>query len=462
MGFLKLLFNANNAEGIREAMRMAYRKHRRAAERGDLKSDFSPHVAALLGAMGSRMAVNNIPITPTGLWHEVAPFALIDDHEVAVEALAEYAVYVERTVDTKLEGLRETINLWLGRASPDDDLMKLVRNPVARNCRWWDLLQPDVVERLKSIGGSAPLGRDAGSPSTGWKEEELQEALSAVRRAESVDPDRYPIPDQILRAGVQARIAGAGHQFASEKDLGDAVRQMWMHWILLARAAEKRQPVRAQTAAELTEQYQWTHGSPTTDPQRRRCQGWVAAMLEIQKQFFQRDTQVVGGLLGFRDSDELQDAMALAAKAGINPTQSRFHYQFLVDAYGRSAVTQVAKLIRSGHFERRFPDHTIEGALDQVAADEDEGEGDQPQDSEPYVSPPLRARAPGICPVCSRDILQSTEAGAWDGIGENGMPTGGALYVAQCTRCSLTLRAAGPYGAGVKSLKWALHPDDVT
>ena len=154
MGILKLMLNANNAEGIREAMRMAYKRHRRQTERGSLPSDFGPHMAGLLGAMGSRMAVNNLPITPVVLWHEVAPFALIGDEEVAVEALAEYAVYVERTVDTKLAGLRETLNWWLRNAPGDDEVMKLITDQYALNCRWQGLLEEDVLQRLEKARAS--------------------------------------------------------------------------------------------------------------------------------------------------------------------------------------------------------------------------------------------------------------------------------------------------------------------
>lgn len=154
MGILKLILNANNAEGIREAMRLAYKKHRRQAERGALHSDFGPHAAGMLGAMGSRMAVNNLPVTPVALWHEVALFALIRDEEVGVEALAKYAVYIERTVDTKLAGLRETLNSWLRRAPAEDQAMKLVTNPYALNCRWQGLLEEDVLQRLERIRAS--------------------------------------------------------------------------------------------------------------------------------------------------------------------------------------------------------------------------------------------------------------------------------------------------------------------
>ena len=149
MGILKAILNANNAEGIREAMRLAYKKHRKQAERGSPPSDFGPHIAGLLGAMGSRMAVNRLPVTPVALWHEVAPFTLVSDEEVAVEALAEYVVYVERTVDTKLAGLRETLNSSFRRAQVDDQTMKLLTNPYAQDCRWQGLLDADVLQRLE-------------------------------------------------------------------------------------------------------------------------------------------------------------------------------------------------------------------------------------------------------------------------------------------------------------------------
>lgn len=149
MGFLKALLNANNAEGIREAMRISYRKHRKQSERGALPAQGGPHQAGLFGAMASRMAVNNLPVTPTALWYELAPFMLIQDEEVAVEALAEYAVYVERTVDTKLAGLKETLNSWLRRTPDEHELLRMAAAPRAMACRWNGLLEDDVTHRLE-------------------------------------------------------------------------------------------------------------------------------------------------------------------------------------------------------------------------------------------------------------------------------------------------------------------------
>ena len=149
-----MMFNAGNAEGIREAMRISYKKTRKHASQGSLESEFNPHISGLLGAMGSRMAVNNIPVDSTVLWHEIAPFGVISDEEVAVEALAEYAVYVELTVDTKLAGLREAVNSWIRRtlSTPvEHEMLPLLTNPLAESCRWWGLLESDVTERLRLL-----------------------------------------------------------------------------------------------------------------------------------------------------------------------------------------------------------------------------------------------------------------------------------------------------------------------
>ena len=68
--------------------------------------------------------------------------------------MAEYAVYVERTVDTKLAGLRETVNSWLRRTEAEDELMTMITNPYALNCRWQGLLEQDVLNTLQSIRAS--------------------------------------------------------------------------------------------------------------------------------------------------------------------------------------------------------------------------------------------------------------------------------------------------------------------
>ena len=151
MGFLKLMFNVGNAEGIREAMRISYKKARKRASQGSLDSEFNPHISDLLGAMASRMVVRRIAVDPAVLWHEIAPFGVISDEEVAVEALAEYAVYVELPGDPKLAGLREAVNSWIRRTPPDHEMLPLLTNPLAESCRWWGLLESDVTEQLRLL-----------------------------------------------------------------------------------------------------------------------------------------------------------------------------------------------------------------------------------------------------------------------------------------------------------------------
>jgi hypothetical protein len=48
-------------------------------------------------------------------------------------------------------GLRETLNLWLRRSLPDSAHMKLITNPIATNCRWWGLLERDVIELIEQL-----------------------------------------------------------------------------------------------------------------------------------------------------------------------------------------------------------------------------------------------------------------------------------------------------------------------
>lgn len=151
MGLLKMMLNANNAEGIREAMRMAYRKHCKHATQYRSPEGTNPHQAGLFGAMASRMAVNNLPVTEQSVWLEVLPFMLIEDEENSAEALAEYAVYVERTVDTKIEGLKETLNGAFRRAPEGSEFLTVAAIEGLEHRRWHDLLENDVKEKLATI-----------------------------------------------------------------------------------------------------------------------------------------------------------------------------------------------------------------------------------------------------------------------------------------------------------------------
>jgi len=183
MGFLKLILNANNAEGIREAMRIAYRRQRSAALKQGTMGVYDAHRAGLFGAMSSRMAVNNIPVHEPGVWQEVAPFLLIDDPEVAVEALAEYAVYVERPLDTKLPGLREVVNRAVASSSNANEALVMMAAAGTEVRRWHGLLNQESRTKLSDI--RQVLGMDVGHGAPDLAEESVPPEAQLATGTES-------------------------------------------------------------------------------------------------------------------------------------------------------------------------------------------------------------------------------------------------------------------------------------
>lgn len=110
MGFWHQFKNINNAEGIRETMRMSYDKHLKLTMKGKmpLSAGTTPHSVALYGALGSRFRVSGIPvnnfIAEALIWADLLPFLYLDS-EIAREALAEYVVYKEMPKDAKISWL---------------------------------------------------------------------------------------------------------------------------------------------------------------------------------------------------------------------------------------------------------------------------------------------------------------------------------------------------------------------
>jgi len=109
MGFWHQLKNINNAEGIRETMRMSYSKHLKLAKRGDIPiHDTTPHKIALWGAMGSRFRVSGVPVdnvlAEAIIWADILPFLYLDE-KIACEALAEYVVYKEMPKNANISWL---------------------------------------------------------------------------------------------------------------------------------------------------------------------------------------------------------------------------------------------------------------------------------------------------------------------------------------------------------------------
>jgi hypothetical protein len=109
MGFWHQLKNINNAEGIRETMRMSYDKHLKLAQNGKIPlNGETPHRTALYGALGSRFRVSGVPvdnvIAEALIWADLMPFLYLDS-DIGREALAEYVVYKEMPKDAKISWL---------------------------------------------------------------------------------------------------------------------------------------------------------------------------------------------------------------------------------------------------------------------------------------------------------------------------------------------------------------------
>jgi len=137
MGFSDLLNNINNAEGIREAMRLSYNNNLnlvveiglvQAASKvsGDTLSETRRYFA-LFNTLESRYLASGVSTENTEklIWAELLPFLYLDE-ETACEALAEYVVYKEMPKDAKipwLEGIvqrgyelvknRKAYNAWM-------------------------------------------------------------------------------------------------------------------------------------------------------------------------------------------------------------------------------------------------------------------------------------------------------------------------------------------------------------
>lgn len=120
MGLWNLLKNANNPEGIREAMRMAYDKHYRLALEGRIgQGDVDPHHAALFGALASRLQVSGVTPNELMVWVEAGPFLWLDK-QTGREGIAEYVVYIERPADARLEWLTTVVRQGCANGSGEE------------------------------------------------------------------------------------------------------------------------------------------------------------------------------------------------------------------------------------------------------------------------------------------------------------------------------------------------------
>ena len=123
MGWWNLIRNLNNADGIREAMRMSFDKHYRLAIEGNIgQGDVQTLHAALFGALASRFRVSGVPnndLMQMLVWVDLGPFLWLDS-SLAREALAEYVVYKERPADARIAWLEAVVTQGCEKGSGEE------------------------------------------------------------------------------------------------------------------------------------------------------------------------------------------------------------------------------------------------------------------------------------------------------------------------------------------------------
>ena len=148
MGLLDMLKNLNNAEGIREAMRMSYDKHLKKAYSGAISApDTTPAQSALYGALGTRYLARGQVVPEVQLWKELIPFLALRDSD-ARESLAEYVVYCEKPAEARVDVLRAKINEGLRRANKEVRIMAFTA--MQQGVAWTRLLEEQVRALLES------------------------------------------------------------------------------------------------------------------------------------------------------------------------------------------------------------------------------------------------------------------------------------------------------------------------
>jgi len=139
MGFWNLICNLNNADGIREAMRLSFDKHLRLAREGKAGNpDVTPLQVALFGAMASRFMVSGVEVTPETeptIWADLAPFLGLAREE-AREAVAEYVVYKERPAEARISWLTALVQKGCAAGGSEEWFLHMMAFAYLGNLAW--------------------------------------------------------------------------------------------------------------------------------------------------------------------------------------------------------------------------------------------------------------------------------------------------------------------------------------
>jgi tetratricopeptide (TPR) repeat protein len=197
MKWIKLLWNINNPEGCRQAVRISYQRHLRVARARSKPGDnLSPHHFGLYGALSARYKKRGLPVTEGIIRAELIPFLLMSEPD-ASEALAEYVVYREYAYEADVRWLSKLINEALRTASSLEELLR-TKIPEDAICQvaWRDLLDPDVKKRLDDETGKLTLAALDENAVTQLKRGEqysnagrYPEAIDAFLQALRIKPD---------------------------------------------------------------------------------------------------------------------------------------------------------------------------------------------------------------------------------------------------------------------------------
>ncbi len=78
---------------------------------------------------------------------------------------------------------------------------------------------------------------------------------------------------------------------------------------------------------------------------------------------------VLAKMLKVSGPEEMMDVITISSFNKVNTPNARHYYQSLVDLYGQPAVTEAARLIRSGELGSKYPTKSFDQIIEHLAAD---------------------------------------------------------------------------------------------